>query len=215
MWAFLKERGDDFEDNGQKQLSYMKRKILIALSVLLLSVVSAGAQNVAVKTNLLYDATATLNAGVEFGLAPRMTFDLSGNLNAWSMNGMKMKHWLVQPELRYWFCDRFQGHFIGVHAIGAAYNAGHIPNNVKFLGKDFSSLTDYRYQGYAYGGGVAYGYALPLAKHWNLEFELGAGYIYTAYDKYECEGCGQKVASKVPMHYVGPTKAAIAIVYVF
>ncbi len=193
----------------------MKSKILIALSVLLLSVFSANAQKVAVKTNLLYDATTTLNAGVEFGLAPKWTFDLSGNLNAWPINGRKLKHWLVQPEVRYWFCDRFQGHFLGVHALGAAYNVGNIPNNIKFLGKDYSPITDYRYQGYAVGAGIAYGYACPLSEHWNLEFELGAGYIYTAYDKFECEGCGKRLADNVPLHYVGPTKAAIGIVYVF
>ena len=193
----------------------MERKILLVLSTLLFAVVSVNAQNVAIKTNLLYDATATVNVGVEFGMAPRWTFDLSGNLNAWQINEGKWKHWLVQPEFRYWFCDRFQGHFLGAHLIGAAYNVGHIPNNIKFLGKDYSVLTDYRYQGYAYGGGLAYGYAIPLSHHWNLELELGVGYIYTEYDKFECDGCGKMIAQDVPMHYVGPTKGAISIVYVF
>ncbi|MBR3801092.1 MAG: DUF3575 domain-containing protein, partial [Rikenellaceae bacterium] len=30
-------------------------------------------QDVAIKTNLLYDATRTVNAGIEVGLAPRWT----------------------------------------------------------------------------------------------------------------------------------------------
>lgn len=193
----------------------MKRKILLALSTLLFAVISANAQNFAVKTNLLYDATATVNAGVEFGLAPRWTFDLSGNIHAWQFTDSKLKHWLVQPEIRYWFCDRFQGHFLAAHAIGAAYNAGHIPNNIKFFGQDFSVLKDYRYQGYAYGGGIAYGYACPLSHHWNLELELGVGYMYTEFDKFECDGCGKRIAEDVPLHYVGPTKGAISLVYVF
>lgn len=33
---------------------------------------NAGAQKVAVKTNLLYDATSTLNLGLEFGLSKKM-----------------------------------------------------------------------------------------------------------------------------------------------
>ena len=70
-------------------------------------------------------------------------------------------------------------------------------------------------QGYGYGGGIAYGYAWALSKHFNLEFELGAGYVYTRYDKYECTGCGKKVTEQVPYHYVGPTKAAISLVYIF
>ncbi|MBQ8501762.1 MAG: DUF3575 domain-containing protein, partial [Bacteroides sp.] len=55
------------------------------------------AQDVAVKSNLLYDATATINAGVEFRLAPRWSFDLSGNYNAWTLNDHRWKHWLLQP----------------------------------------------------------------------------------------------------------------------
>ena len=167
------------------------------------------------KTNLLYDVTATVNVGAEIGLAPKWTFDLSGNLNAWDVNDHKWKHMLIQPEARYWFCDRFQGHFLGAHALGGIYNIGFIENNFKFLGKDYSPLTDHRFQGWFIGAGVAYGYALPLSKHWNLEFELGLGYVYTEYDRYECAGCGKLVETKVPEHYVGPTKAAINLVYVF
>ena len=193
----------------------MKLKLLLVLFTLTASVLSSNAQNFAVKTNLLYDATATVNAGVEFGLAPKWSFDISGNLNAWKINHSKWKHWMVQPELRYWFCDRFQGHFLGFHGIGGAYNVNILPDDVKIFGLDLPVDTDYRYQGYAYGGGVAYGYAFPLGHHWNLELELGLGYIYSKYDKFECEGCGKKIAENEPLHYVGPTKGAISIVYIF
>ena len=51
------------------------------------------AQDWAIKTNLLYDATATVNLGVEIGVAPKWTIDISGNLNAWSKNETtKLKH---------------------------------------------------------------------------------------------------------------------------
>lgn len=53
------------------------------------------------KTNILYDVGATVNLGAEVVVAPRWSFDLSGNLNAWDINGHKWKHRLVQPELRY------------------------------------------------------------------------------------------------------------------
>ncbi|MDE6177021.1 MAG: DUF3575 domain-containing protein, partial [Paramuribaculum sp.] len=48
---------------------------------------SVSAQDVAVKTNLLYDATATVNLGAEVGLARQWSFDLSGNFNGWSVDG--------------------------------------------------------------------------------------------------------------------------------
>jgi putative salt-induced outer membrane protein YdiY len=80
---------------------------------------------------------------------------------------------------------------------------------------DFSSLTDYRYEGWAVGAGIAYGYAFILNKHWNFELEIGAGYIYTENDKFECIECGKRLAEDVPFHYFGPTKAAINFVYLF
>ena len=49
------------------------------LAILLASVNSSLAQKWAVKSNLLYDATATINLGVEAALGPRVTLDISGN----------------------------------------------------------------------------------------------------------------------------------------
>ena len=194
-----------------------KRRLSLYLLTVILTcwMMPAGAQNAAVKTNILYDATATVNVGMEFGLAPKWTLDLSGNLNAWSKNEhTKWKHWMIQPEARYWFCDRFSRHFLGAHLIGGAFNFGNINNNISFLGTDFSRLSDKRYQGYAYGAGVAYGFAFVLSKHFNLELEAGFGYMCLDYETYECDGCGRKVAEDIH-HYIGPTKAAVNLVYVF
>ena len=194
----------------------MKLKFFIPLLFgMLLSFNSAKAQDVAIKTNLLYDATATVNVGVEVGIAPKWTLDISGNLNAWNIDeDTKWRHWLAQPEARYWFCERFSRHFLGFHALGGQYNFGGIKNNISFLGTDFSKLSNSRYQGWTVGAGIAYGYAFILGKHWNLELELGVGYAYLDYDIFDCAGCGRKVGSDTH-HYFGPTKAAINLVYLF
>ena len=174
------------------------------------------AQKVAVKTNLLYDATSTINLGTEFGLSPKWTLDVSANYNPWTYsNNKKWKHWLVQPEARYWFCNKMMGHFIGFHAIAGSYNIGNVNADFKFLGTDFSKLKDYRYEGWFVGAGVAYGYSWVLSKHWNLEAELGVGYTYSKSDKFECASCGEKLEDDKTHHYVGPTKAALNLVYVF
>nr|WP_297273403.1 DUF3575 domain-containing protein [uncultured Bacteroides sp.] len=194
----------------------MKSRFLVIFLCLVLGVVSVGAQGVAIKTNLLYDLTATVNAGVEVGLSPKWTLDVSGNYNAWTLsNDRKWKHWLVQPEARYWFCDRFAGHFLGFHLLGGQYNIGGLKNGLKFLGTDFSQLSDHRFQGWMAGAGVAYGYTWVLGRYWNLEAEIGLGYIYSRYDKFECAGCGQKTETGQPHHYLGPTKAAVNLIYVF
>ncbi len=184
---------------------------------LVLGSISAKGQEVAVKTNLLYDIAAfTANAGVEVGLAPRWTLDVSANYNGWTLSGARRwKHWLVQPEARYWFCDRFAGHFIAGHALGGQYNVGGINPGISFLGTDFRKLADRRYQGWFVGAGVAYGYAWILGRHWNLEAEIGLGYIYTRFDSYPCAACGRKLSEDRPHHYVGPTKAAVNLVYTF
>ena len=193
----------------------MKLKLLIALLFGVFVTMNARAQEVAIKTNLLYDATATVNLGVEIGIAPKWSLDLSGNLNAWNIDeDTKWRHWLAQPEVRYWFCDRFTRHFLGFHALAGQYNIGVLKNNFKFLGTDFSQLSNNRFQGWGAGAGIAYGYAMILGKHWNLEFELGVGYIYSAYDIFECSGCGRRVGTDTN-HYVGLTKAAINLVYLF
>lgn len=191
----------------------MKR--LCLLIFMLGMVLGVKSQNVAIKTNVLADALLSPNLGVEVGLAPRWSLDATGEFNLWNVKDHKWKHWVVQPEARYWFCERFAGHFLGLHVLGGQYNFGMIKNGTSFLGSDFSKLTDYRYQGWAVGAGVAYGYAFILGHHWNLELELGLGYIYTRYDKFECADCGRKVESDIPHHYVGPTKAAVNLVYLF
>ena len=174
-------------------------------------------QKIAVKTNLLYDFPAlTANAGAEFGLASRWTLDVSANYNGWTLShDRRWKHWLVQPEARYWFCDRFAGHFLGGHLLGGQFNIGGVKNNIHFLGSDFSQVGDRRYQGWMIGAGVAYGYAWILGKHWNVEGEIGVGWIYTRYDSYPCANCGKKLAKNKAHNYVGPTKAAVNLVYIF
>ena len=123
----------------------MKLKLYIPLLFGLIFSFGVKAQNVAVKTNLLYDVTATINAGVEVGLAPKWTLDVSGNFNGWTLShDRKWKHWMVQPEARYWFCDRFIGHFVGFHLHGGKYNIGNLDNGIQFLGTDFSKLSAIR-----------------------------------------------------------------------
>lgn len=188
---------------------------VVALSLLL--PVGASAQRVGVKTNLLIDATASPNLGIEVGLARKLTLDVSGNVNLWSTKDKpQWKHWVVQPEFRYWTCQRFAGHFFGLHGLAGQFSFARIPNNLKFLGTDYSVLTNERHEGWAFGGGLGYGYALPLSKHWNLEMEIGAGAIYSISNGYNCDGgCPIEGAQDVRKLRPAITKAAFSIVYLF
>ena len=88
-------------------------------------------------------------------------------------------------------------------------------NSFKMLGSDFSGLSDKRYQGWAAGMGVAYGYSWILSRHLNLEAEIGLGWIYTRYDVYPCANCGTRLERNKAHNYVGPTKAAVNLIYTF
>ena len=170
--------------------------------------VSISAQKIAVKTNILYDVTTTLNIGAEFRVAPKWTIDLSGNYNPFNLgNDRKMKHWLVQPEARYWFCEAFNGHFLALHALAGQFNVADMDLGI------FPSFKDYRYQGSMYGAGIGYGYQFVLSKHWNLGLEIGAGWIRAHYGQYDCPHCGEWRGSD-KKDYFGLTKAAISLIYV-
>ncbi|MCH5221708.1 MAG: DUF3575 domain-containing protein [Muribaculaceae bacterium] len=193
----------------------MKFKKIFFILIFVASIFTVyGKNNVSVKTNLLYDAGANVNVGAELRLAKKWSIDLSVDFNDWTIKEHKWKHWFVQPEGRYWFCDAFAKHFVGFHAIGGQYNIGNLDTKISFLGSDFSKLNGHRYQGWGLGAGLAYGYALPLHRNWNLEFEIGVGYVYFNYDVFECRNCGKKTGSG-HHNYVGPTKAALNLVYIF
>lgn len=191
-------------------------RLLIVSICLVVASLTASAQNGVVKTNLLYDITATANLGIEFKVAPKWTVDISGNLNAWTFSdNKKWKHWVLQPEARYWLCERFNGHFVGAHLVGGIYNMGNWNTDFTFLGTDFGQLKEHRYEGWLVGAGIAYGYHWMLGRHWSVEAEIGIGYVYTQADKYECPRCGEQLENNKPHHYVGPTKAAVNLIYVF
>jgi len=199
-----------------KKKRIMKRIILLLVVAVFGVIQEVMAQDVALKTNVVSDVFFNPNLGVEIGLSKRWTLDVAGQFNGWTLSHeRRWKHWVVQPEARYWFCDRFSGHFLGIHAHGGQYNIGGIDGRFNFLGTDARKLKDTRYQGWFVGAGVAYGYDWILSRHWNLEAEVGFGYSYTRYERFRCAGCGKKIESDKPHHYVGPTKAAINLVYLF
>lgn len=196
---------------------------LLILSIILSFSLHGFAQEFALKSNLLYDAMTTPNLGVEIGLPGRSTLNIVYGLNPWTFgsgdNGQrKAKHWVVQPEYRWWHCSKFNGSFIGVHALGGQLNAANVDIPVPgffFNGDNLQKgVKDYRYEARFAGAGVTYGYQWILGRHWNLEAEIGAGYIHAWYDKFACDECGAKIGSG-GTNYVGLTKLGLSFLYIF
>ncbi|MDR2894144.1 MAG: DUF3575 domain-containing protein [Alistipes sp.] len=164
----------------------------------------------AVKTNLVWwAARGTMNVGGELGLGRRTSFELSGGINRWGLDSgsgsRKLTHWIVKPEFRYWLCERFDGHFFGLHALYGQYNVG---------GYDVPLLfeKEYRYEGDAWGAGVNYGYHLPLARRWGVEFTAGIGVARLDYDRYGCATCGDLLGRETKT-YFGPTELGVKLIF--
>lgn len=189
------------------------RKYGLSLILTLASLLTANAQKVALKTNLLYDATTTPNLGAELAMGKKSTLQLFYGLNPWqfaSDRTKQLRHWLLMPEYRYWTCQKFNGHFFGIHALGGQYNVGGIdlPNPV------FKDLDEKRYEGWYAGGGLTYGYQWLLSRHWNLEASVGVGYIRFHYKEFPCTECGALIQEN-NKNYFGPTKLALSLMYCF
>jgi hypothetical protein len=113
------------------------------------------------KTNLLYDLTSTLNIGGEYQISPKHTVDLAINYNPWRFSSnKKIKHFMVQPELRFWKDQAFKGHFWGIHTMYARYNVGGI--KIPFISQQKIETT--RYQGNLFGAGISYGYQWAFSR---------------------------------------------------
>lgn len=164
----------------------------------------------ALKTNLISWVTGTLNLAGEAKLTSRYSFNLAATYNPWTLSdNMKWRHASVMPELRFWPCEAFTGHFFGLHGLYAHYNVG----NVKIPFGLFPDLESERWQGDAFGAGLSYGHTWYLSPRWNIEASIGFGYAYLKYDRYECVECGERLGDG-KQHYVGPTKLAVSLIYI-
>lgn len=177
----------------------MKRKAILLFVILGIKTVGYS-QDIALKTNGLYWATSTLNMGVEAALSSQVTLEAAVAYNPWTFKENKKMHLLLaQPEMKYWLCEKYEGHFVGIHLHGAQFYGG------------FGSKL---YDGYLAGGGVTYGYDWILSPHLNLEAAIGVGYAHLWYKQSPNLPC-IKCQEKKNDNYIGPTKAALSLVYLF
>ena len=140
---------------------FLGKRILGSIPVLRATAVSythldvykrqASAQKLALKTNALYLATTSPNLALEVRTSPHTTIEFGGWMSLWDFSDRtSFRHWMLQPELRYWLCESMNGSFFGLHAHGGQFNIGSIDIPVGRL----TELNDNRYQGYFYGAGT-------------------------------------------------------------
>lgn len=178
---------------------------IIAIMLAAFSPDAASAQSIALKSNLLYDFTGTLNLGGEIRCGDNHSFSLSVNYNPWEFGeNKKMKHILIQPEYRWWLNETFVGSFIGAQAHFAQYNFGGTT--------PFTTIKNNRYQGNLIGCGVTYGHQWALSTFWSLEASVSVGYAHLTYDQYG-PAKGDAFIRKAHSNYFGPTQIGISFIY--
>ena len=183
--------------------------LISVLGVLLYNTVRSYAQKVAVKTNLLYDATTTMKPGAEMSMSKRN--GLSTYPEIITPGSLMMKRACATGACSRnfatgWWRNSTVANFLALHGHYAKYNVG----GMSFLS---DNMERHRYQGHLWGGGISYGYQWLLGNRWSMEAVLGVGYARLDHSKYPCATCGtiQKSEKK---NYFGPTKAAVSIIYI-
>ncbi len=163
---------------------------------------------IAVKTNMLYDAAAVPNLGVELGIGKRWSVAANAML-AWWSNKKRHRCYQLQGgdvEARFWLPssrrEALTGHHFGAYAQIADYD-------FEFGGKGRQS------DGVSFGAGLSYGYSLAVGRHLNIDFTIGLGWFGGTYHKYLPVDDCFVWQSTVRQHWFGPTKAEISLVYVF
>ena len=169
----------------------------------------------AVKTNMLYDALAVPNLGVEFYLG--RNWSVAANwMYAWWKTDRRHRYWRVYGgdlALRKWFGSTaddkpLTGHHIGVYGQVLTYDL-EWGGKGQIAGVPGGTLWNKA----NWAVGLEYGYSLPIARRLNIEFLLGLGYMGGKYYEYlPIDGCYVWQDTK-QRHYFGPTKAEISLVW--
>jgi hypothetical protein len=168
-----------------------------------------------IKNNLVYDALGVPNIGAEFYLGKN--FSIVGNWQyAWWSKDSKHRYWRAYGgdlALRKWFgkaANRkpLTGHHLGIYGQVLTYD---IEKGGKgYMGGEPGGNIFDRCN---YGGGIEYGYSLPIARRLNIDFTLGVGYFGGKYYEYvPLDDCYVWQCTK-KRNWIGPTKLEVSLVW--
>ena len=144
---------------------------------------------IALRTNLLYDATLSPNLGVDVRVDSLRTVGMLAGLNAWDIDKAKNKKWrhaLFSLRARKYRDSLFHKGYYEADLIYSHYNVG----NTKIPFGLYSAVKDRRLQGDLIALGGKYGYSWILSRTWRIEAEAGVAVGYAWFKEYDCDHCG-------------------------
>ena len=186
---------------------------LTTIVLLSLFIPRVNAQTLALRTNVLYDATLSPNVGVEVKVDSLWSLGVNVGLNAWDIDKQKNKKWrhvLVSPNVRKYFslkrdtlciygtrADGSYGvlrdsvvtrraNYFETNLIYSHFNVG----NTRIPFGLYDAVKNRRLQGDLFALGGKYGYSWILSRDWRIEAEAGIAVGYAWFKEYDCPHCG-------------------------
>ena len=146
-------------------------------------------RHVALRTNLLYDATLSPNLGFDVRVDSAWTVGLLAGVNAWDIDkteNKKWRHMLFSLRARKFRKNLFEKGYYEGDLIYSHFNVG----NIKFPFGLYSAVKNHRLQGDLVALGGKYGYSWILTRDWRIEAEGGIAVGYAWFKEYDCPHCG-------------------------
>ncbi len=168
-----------------------------------------------VRSNMLFDALALPNIGVEFHLGNHLS--IGGNwLYAWWSRNARHRYWRAYGgELfgRRWFGSAahgkpLTGHHLGIYGQIYTYDF-EWGGKGEMGGKPGGNLWEKA----QWGAGIEYGYSFPISRRINIDCSLGLGYTTGYYHTYKPADTHYVWQSTRRRKWFGPTKAEISLVW--
>jgi len=168
-----------------------------------------------VRSNMLFDALALPNIGLELYLG--RNFSIGANwVYAWWSKNARHRYWRAYGgELfgRWWFGHAARrkpltGHHVGVYGQIYTYDFER-GGEGEMGGKPGGNLWEKA----QWGAGIEYGYSLPVARRINIDFSIGLGYTTGYYHTYKPVETHYVWQSTRHRNWFGPTKAEVSLVW--
>lgn len=153
------------------------KKAILFLFALLFSIASSA--QTYIKLNGLSALVGVPQVGIETSIGANSTFSIDAFASLWkSFDGKPMQAFMITPEYRYHFNEKFNGFYTGIHAG---------PDVYKLQKWNYWGTNKYE-KGFGYHIGATIGYQKRLSDKFVLDAFIGGGWHQGFYKGYYMDG---------------------------
>lgn len=163
----------------------------------------------ALSTNMLYDAALVPNLGATIGLGWDNLLSVNW-MHAWWSNSSTHRFWRIYGG------DIEFSRYIGHCSSSSTLTGHHIGPYFSILSYDIQrgrNHNGYQSDNLTYAVGISYGYSIPIARQFNIDFSIGLGYQWGKYKKHRPIDSHDVWQSTHNRRWLGPTRLSISLVW--